>query len=33
MNLTRPYMFVLHLLVVAGGIWIGLRVIEAIAGP
>jgi hypothetical protein len=32
-NLTRLYMFVLHLAVVAGGVWIGLRVIEAIAGP
>ena len=33
MNLTRLYMFVLHLAVVAGGVWLGLRLIEAIGGP
>ena len=33
MNQARAYMFVLHVAVVAGGIWLGLRVIEAIAGP
>jgi hypothetical protein len=32
-NLTRLYMFLLHLVVVAGGVWLGLRLIEAIAGP
>jgi hypothetical protein len=33
MNLARLYMFVLHLAVVVVAVWIGVRLIEAIAGP
>jgi hypothetical protein len=32
-NPTRVYMFALHVAVVAGAVWVGLRLIEAIAGP
>lgn len=33
MNLQRVYMFLLHVAVVAGGAWLGVRLIAAIAGP
>lgn len=33
MTPQRAYMVVLHLAVVAGAVWLGLRLIEAIAGP
>jgi hypothetical protein len=31
-NPARLFMIVLHLAVVAGGTWLGIRLIEAIAG-